>query len=177
MSEPKRRHPLVVNLDELEAKASAVGERFAYAWKGLGAAVASQGIGCSYFEQPPGKTAFPRHWHGANEEALFFLEGEGTVHLGAERVAVRAGDWVSFPVGPEHAHMTVNTGKGPLRYLALSTLKTPEVVGYPDSNKLGASAAPSIDAARAGQPWLRKLFVASDGVDYYKGERVDGSDT
>lgn len=166
----ERRDPHVVNVDELTATSAEIGKRFAYAWKGLGAATQTQAIGCSWYEQAPGKTAFPRHWHSANEEALFFLEGEGTVHRGDRTVSVRAGDWVSFPVGPAHAHMTINTGTGPLRYLALSTLKTPEVVGYPDSKKVGASAAPSIEAARAGQPWLRKLFREGDAVQYYDGE-------
>lgn len=167
-----RRHPQVVNLEEVEARSSSKGTRFGYSTKALGAATGSQGIGCSYFEQPPGRAAFPRHWHGANEEAMFVLEGEATVQIGDRKIAVRAGDWVTFLVGPDGAHQVVNTGTTPLRYLALSTLKTPEVVGYPDSGKLGASTAPSIDAARAGQPWLRHLGRQKDMVDYYDGEDV-----
>lgn len=172
----ERRHAQVVNVNEVEGRTTEVGARFGYTWRGLGAAVATQQIGCSHFEQPPGKTAFPRHWHSANEEALYILEGEGTVHIGDARVTVRAGDFVSFPVGPAHAHLIVNTGTATLKYLALSTLKTPEVVGYPDSKKVGASAAPSIEAARAGQPWLRKLFREGDAVDYFVGESTDARD-
>ncbi|MCC7072049.1 MAG: cupin domain-containing protein [Deltaproteobacteria bacterium] len=165
-----RRHPNVVNLDELEAKPSSAGTRFGFSAKGLGAATGSQGIGCSYYEQPPGKTAFPRHWHAANEEALFVLEGQGTVHIGARAIPVRAGDYVTFLVGPDGAHLVVNTGSAPLRYLCMSTMKDPEVVGYPDSGKMGARASPSIEAARAGQPWLRHLGRRQDSVDYYDGE-------
>lgn len=166
----ERRHPNVINLDELEGKPSSTGARFGYTSKALGAATGSQGIGCSFYEQPPGRTAFPRHWHAANEESIFVVEGEGTVQIGERKIAVRAGDYVTFLVGPEGAHQIINTSTAPLRYLCFSTLKTPEVVGYPDSGKVGASASPSIDAARAGQPWLRHLSRKKDAVDYYDGE-------
>jgi uncharacterized cupin superfamily protein len=166
MSENSRRHPCVVNLSELPAKSNAHGERFAASTRWLTPTVGASGIGCSWYEVPPGKTAFPLHYHCANEEAAFILEGEGTLRLGEERIAVRAGDYLAFPTGPEHAHQLLNTGATPLRYLAFSTLHLAEVVGYPDSGKIAAAARPA-----PGSPFtLRAIFKQGTEVDYYDGE-------
>ncbi len=166
MSENARRHPRVVNLSELPAKPTAHGERFAASARWLTPVVGASGIGCSWYEVPPGKTAFPLHYHCANEEAAFILEGEGTLRLGQERIPVRAGDYIAFPTGPENAHQLINTGAGPLRYLGLSTLLNAEVVGYPDSGKLAAAFRPAPGVPHT----VRAIFKQGTEVDYYDGE-------
>ena len=163
------RHPNVTNLSEVQTRTDSKGTRFAYASKWLGNALGSKGIGCSWYEVPPGKTAFPFHWHSANAEAVFVLEGEGTARIGEARVPIRAGDYIDFPPGPEHSHQLLNTGQGPLRYLGISTMQYPEVVGYPDSKKVGVRT-PGPDFAH---PWIRELYRAGSGVDYYDGEPTD----
>jgi uncharacterized cupin superfamily protein len=117
---------------------------------------------------PPGRTAWPRHWHAANEEALFILEGEGTLRIGEALVQVRAGDYASLLAGPEHAHALVNTGTQPLRYLCMSTTIKVEVAGYPDSGKIGAMAR-----GPDGKPWVRLLTPATGGQGYYDGEPTE----
>src|SRR5215831_12011588 len=139
MSNVKRRHPNVANLEETETHRQEKGSRFGHAMKWLGIATGGRGIGCRWIEVPPGRTAFPLHFHCANEEALFVLDGQGTLRMGKETVSLRQGDYVTFPPGEEHAHQLINTGKTPLRYLALSTQQTTEVVGYPDSGKVAAA--------------------------------------
>ena len=45
-----------------------------------------------------------------------------------------------------------------------------EVVGYPDSDKVGASAR----TADGSKPVVRVLLKRADGnVDYYEGEKID----
>lgn len=103
---------------------------------------------------------------------MFVLEGEGTVRIGADRVAIRAGDWVSFPTGPETAHQVINTGAAPLRFLALSTKVNADVVAYPDSKKIGAMGyAPG--SKFGDTPWIRVIVPEDAGVDYFHGEDVD----
>ena len=85
---------------------------------------------------------------------------------------LRAGDYASFPIGPTHAHQVRNTGQAPLRYLGLSTLSTGEVVGYPDSKKIGASGAPSSPAAMRGEFWVRMLVKEGENAGYYEGEDI-----
>jgi uncharacterized cupin superfamily protein len=169
MADEKRRHPNVVNLSEIEPRTATHGGRFALSTRWFTRATGAKGVGCSWFEVPPGRTAFPNHYHCANEEAAFILEGEGTLRIGAATVDVRAGDYVTFPTGPDASHELTNTGGGPLRYLAFSTLVPVDIVGYPDSGKVGAAAT-----QRFGEPpWVRAIFRLQDQVDYYAGEKMD----
>ena len=102
--------PWVSSKDLPSDMATAVngGEFFAYKRKRLGAAAGGQKLGASIMEVPPGKTAWPFHYHhvrtGAvwwfvwwlaltarhryafvsqgNEEAIYILGGRGTLRLG-----------------------------------------------------------------------------------------------
>ena len=114
---------------------------------------------------PPGKTAFPNHYHCANEESIYVLEGTGTLKIGADQVSVGPGDYATFPVGPAHTHQLLNTGQTPLRYLCFSTMIPTEVVGYPHSKKVGAMSFNS-----AGEQLVRIMVHESSVVDYYDGE-------
>ncbi len=118
MSDVPRRHPNVVNVSEIVPHERVVGAQFAARYTRLAANAGAGALGCMWFEVPPGRTAMPLHYHCANEEAVFVLEGTGTLRLGTETVPLRAGDWVSFPVGPAYAHQIINTGTTALRYLA-----------------------------------------------------------
>src|SRR5258708_17480031 len=133
---------------------------FAFLRKRLGAAAGSQTIGISWIELQPGKKAFPFHYHLANEEALFVLEGEGVLRLGDEEHNVRAGDYVAFIPGPP-GHQVINRSTAPLRYLAISTMIEPEVAVYPDSKKLRVLAAAQN---------LASVHKQDAAVDYYDGE-------
>jgi uncharacterized cupin superfamily protein len=166
-----RRHPNVVNTDELEPRNTGHGRRFASSRKQLGSATGARGLGCSWYEVPPGRNAFPRHFHCANEEALFILEGEGTLHLGDATVALRPGDYATLPVGPGHAHVLVNRGPSPLRYLCFSTALPTDLVGYPDSKKVLAIAgpAPGVDE-RNGGPWIRLIVHDASSLQLHDGE-------
>jgi uncharacterized cupin superfamily protein len=162
----ERRHPQVVNVDEVEAKELTKGTRFGAKMRSLGMATGARGLGCTLYEVAPGRTAFPRHAHMANEEAAYVLEGEGTLRLGDASVPVRAGDYITKLAGPDHAHQLVNTGSVPLRYLCLSTKITTEIVTYPDSKKVGVMAVTT-----PGQPpAFRAVFKQDAQVDYYEGE-------
>ena len=133
---------------------------FAFRRKRLGAAVGSKGLGVSWFELQPGKKAFPLHFHLANDEAVFVLEGEGVLRLGEEEQPLRAGEFVAFAPGPP-GHQIINRSQAPLRYLAISTMREPEVAVYPDSKKVGVIAR--------GQGFS-SVHRQGDAVDYYEGE-------
>jgi uncharacterized cupin superfamily protein len=163
-----RRHPNVVNATEVEPIVAEKGSRFAYRDCRLGQASGGRAIGCSWYEVPPGKTAFPYHYHTANEESLYVLEGTGTLRIGKQEVAVGPGDYISFPVGPDHAHQLINTGSAPLRYLCFSTMHAVEICGYPDSDKIGALAR----TPDSGQ-LVRVIVKGGSSVDYYDGEKID----
>ncbi|HEY8492747.1 MAG TPA: cupin domain-containing protein [Myxococcota bacterium] len=156
-----------VNIDEVAPSETQKG-RHRWLRRMLGDAAGGRQIGCSHMIVPPGAVSFPFHAHAANEEALFVLSGRGTLRLGSERIAVRPGDWVALPVGPEHAHQLVNDGDAPLEYLCISTLLPVDVWTYPDSGKIGFCAARP-GGGRADR-YLVKYVRAGSEVDYWDGE-------
>jgi uncharacterized cupin superfamily protein len=165
MTAPTRRHANVVNVAELPARSFTRGNRFGLASRALGRATGGRGIGCSLYEVPPGRAAFPHHYHCANEESVYILSGEGTLRIGSETVSVGPDDYASFPVGPGQAHQLLNTGSVPLRYLCFSTLHGTDVVGYPDSRKIAALAY-----GPGSEQWARHMAREGESLDYYDGE-------
>ena len=159
----------VVNESELDWTAGKNGENFELERKQLGAAAGGRHLGCSLIRVPPGKCAWPFHYHCANEESIYILEGEGVLRLGDKEIPVKTGDYLAFPPGPETAHQLRNASKRVLLYLCLSTMIPTEVVGYPDSKKLGmiAGSAPGGDSKKRH---ITSFFRADDAVPYWYGE-------
>lgn len=170
----KRKHANIINISEVEPRVESRGEKFGFQGRRLGPHVGCKSIGSSYIEIPPGKQAFPNHFHTANEEAVFVIEGKGHVRIGNEEVEIITGDYLSFPVGPDHAHSIKNTSKDPLKLLCISTLNPVEVVGYPDSKKTAFFAMADSSKGLMGgpAPWVRMVIKNQAPVDYYEGEET-----
>jgi uncharacterized cupin superfamily protein len=169
----ERRHPHVINLNEAEGRTMTKGTRFGATMKRLGPQVGSKTLGCTHYSVEPGRTAFPMHFHCITEEAIYILAGEGTLRVGEQKLQVGPGDYIAMPVGPDNAHQLLNTGKTNLEYLCVSAnVQTADVVGYPDSKKVAAMAAPSRAAAAQGQTWVRFITREDASLDYYDGEDV-----
>ena len=66
-----------------------------------------------------------------------------------------------FPPGPP-GHQIFNRSQAPLRYLAISTMREPEVAVYPDSRKVGVLARGH---------GIMSVHRQGDAVDYYDGEK------
>jgi uncharacterized cupin superfamily protein len=159
-----KKHSNVIAENEVAWAELSRGRGFRYRRRILGEAAGSAKLGCSLYEIPPGASAFPLHFHTANEEAIFVLAGAGTLTLGDAQVAVGAGDYVAMPAGPANAHKLVNTSQAPLRYLCISTMNEVEVCGYPESDKLGIGVGPR------GKRTIAASFRRDSAVDYYDGE-------
>ena len=156
------KHPQVTNATDLEWMTRGNGDKFSCDCKRLGATAGGKALGCNLFRVQPGKRAFPQHSHYANEEAVYILKGTGTLRRGDEEVAVGPGDYiVHHAMGA--AHQLINSGSEPLEYLCISTMNKPEVVIYPESNKIGVIT----DAPPHG---IVKFFPADADVDYWQGE-------
>lgn len=78
------------------------------------------------------------------------LAGEGRIRGPDGTEPLAAGDYVVLPAGEEGGHRVVNDGGDALRYLAVSTMRDPDVTVYPDSGKVGvfAGAPPGGDGER-----------------------------
>jgi len=163
-----KRHPSIVNEATLVWNEHNHTERFSCRRKALSADGRGEQIGCSMYEVQPGKTAFPFHFHWANEETIYILSGHGSLRLGEQEFAVAAGDYIALPTGPDHAHQLIGKGEQPLRYLCFSTMQSPEVCEYPDSDKVGALAG-SAPGSKEGRK-LTSFHRKSDNVPYFEGE-------
>jgi uncharacterized cupin superfamily protein len=160
----------VVNIDDVPLLDRGHGEKFALKWGRVGPLIGAQRLGCALHVVAPGKRAFPFHAHHANEELFFILSGSGEYRYGDKTYPIRAGDFLAAPPGgPEVAHQIVNTGPVEMRYIGISTMRTPDAVDYPDSGKFGVWSRPDPggDARKAG---LRYLGRRDTTLDYWDGE-------
>ncbi|USZ73330.1 cupin domain-containing protein [Natronosalvus halobius] len=108
--------------------------------KQLSEAADATDLGCSLYELPAGERSWPYHYHTGNEEALFVLDGEGTLRCEDGSVPLESGDFAAFPASEAGGHRIVNEGDQPLRYLLLSTMNEPDVTVYPEMRKIGVYA-------------------------------------
>ncbi len=159
----KQRHPNVVNEAEVQGIPLPFEPKFKGEIKRLGAASGARALGCSLTEVPPGYCAFPKHAHLGNEEAIFVLSGSGELEIGADKVAVEPGDYITLLADKHKGHSLRNTGSESLRYLCVSTMKSPEVVVYPHSKKVG------VLEMKGEERWV-KMFREESDVDYLDGE-------
>jgi uncharacterized cupin superfamily protein len=149
-----------------EWRDSSHGEKFQHGHIALTDMRDGHDLGCGAFRVEPGKRAFPRHAHLANDEAIYIVSGSGTLSVGEDTATVMAGDFVLLPKGAEHAHVLINESEEDVVYLCMSTMNAPEVVHYPDSGKLGV-----LESARQ---WSGENSVSGfykyQKAGYYDGE-------
>lgn len=126
----------------------------------LAAGTAAMKLGASIDIVTPGMRSCPYHLHHAQEEMFIILEGEGTLRVAGEMLAVAAGDTIFIPPGPEYPHQLINTSAAPLKYLSISTRDKPEICEYPDSGKYLAMSKPDFDV----------LGRSKETLDYWAGE-------
>jgi uncharacterized cupin superfamily protein len=134
----------------------------------LGTGTVAGKLGLSIDIVAPGMRACPYHFHYAQEEAFVILEGEGSLRVAGEMLALAAGDVVFIPPGPQYPHQIVNTSAAPLKYLSISTRDSPEVVEYPDSGKYLAMAAGTLADGRLQA--FGRMHREADDLDYWHGE-------
>lgn len=137
--------------------------------RALAQAGGGKDIGTSYYVVEPGKALFLYHYHTANEEAIFVLGGEGKIRLPDGEHPLGAGDYVALPAGPHSAHQVWAGDDAPLRLLVISTMIDPEIVGYPDSGKIGAFAGSAPGAPRENRD-IDLYLKTDEPVDYWWGE-------
>lgn len=138
--------------------------------KRLARAVGGERLGYSLYRLAPGERPFPFHFHHVNEEAFLVRSGYGELRTLEGTRRLSPGDVFGCPPGLVGAHGVLNTGDGPLEYFAVSTMIEPEVIEYPDSDKIYAM----VGAPPGGDPKRRvvdRVFRRSDAVEYEEGER------
>ena len=162
----------ILNIADLAFTPWGRGDKFEAKLGAIGIKIGAQKLGYNLTVVPAGKRAFPRHSHRTNEEMFFVIEGSGELRVGVETFPIKQGDVIACPPGgPETAHQIFNNSEADLKYLAVSTMISPELAEYPDSGKVGLYHYLPPDAEGSPQ---RMRFVVKDRQtnmdDYWDGE-------
>jgi uncharacterized cupin superfamily protein len=136
--------------------------------KELSNAVGASKLGCSLYELLPDGESWPYHYHTANEEAVYILEGEGTLRHEDGEDRLVAGDFVHLPADESGGHQVVNNSDEPLRYLAFSMMNEPDVTVYPEMDKFGVFVG-SPPGGRDERPFHGYYRIEED-TEYWEEE-------
>ncbi len=131
----------------------------------IGYQLGAELIGASLWELPPGEAAYPYHYHYADEELVAVLSGRPTLRTPEGERELEEGEVVGFAVGEQGAHQILNRSPETVSFLAISSSGRPDIVVYPDSDKIGVGER----LPRGGG--LRGFFRRGDAVGYFDGER------
>lgn len=110
-------------------------------------------FGVNYTVLEPGAISALHHRHTRQDEFIYVLEGEITLHSGDTRMKLTAGMCAGFPAGGE-AHHLENEGTRPATYLEIGDRAPGDEVSYPDDDLV---------AVHTGNGWT---FTHRDGTPY-----------
>jgi len=101
-------------------------------WR-LGDAAGLTQFGVNLVRLPAGQWSSQRHWHRAEDEFVYVLEGEVVLVTGGGEEVLRAGDCAGFPAGEEDGHHLQNRSDREAVLLEVGSRRPDqEAVIYPD---------------------------------------------
>ncbi len=80
----------------------------------------------------PGSASSHRHWHVAEDEFCYVLEGEITLITDAGEQVLKPGMAMGFPANDGNGHHLLNRTAKPATYLEIGTRNPIDQVTYPD---------------------------------------------
>jgi uncharacterized cupin superfamily protein len=80
----------------------------------------------------PGAASSQRHWHEAEDEFVYMLEGELMLVESNGETRMLPGDAATFPAGVANGHHLVNRSAGDSTFLVVGTRASRERCHYPD---------------------------------------------
>ena len=99
----------------------------------LGDAAGLTDFGVNLLRLPPGAWSSQRHWHSAEDELIFIVEGEVTLVTDAGEEMLKAGDCVGFKAGVPDGHHLQNRSPRDAVALEIGSRKVAgDEVDYPE---------------------------------------------
>lgn len=98
----------------------------------LGDAFTLSQYGVNLVALPPGTWSSQRHWHSAEDEFVYILEGHPVLVTDAGRTPLAPGMCAGFPAGEANGHHLVNDTDASVTYLEVGTRRRGDDVDYPD---------------------------------------------
>ena len=121
----------------------------------IGAAGGLTQFGANIEELPPGAWSSIKHWHSAEDELVYVLEGEVTLVEGDTETLLRPGDAVTFRAGDAVGHCLVNRSTSTTRCLVVGTRAPVDRITYPEHDRVchrDRSADDDVWTDHAGRP-------------------------
>src|SRR5258708_22554908 len=113
-------------------------------WRRLGDAFGLSQFGVNLVELAPGTWSSQRHWHSAEDEVIYLLEGELVLVTDLGEQGLTAGLVVGFPAGSANGHHMINRSENVARFLAIGSRVMGDECSYPDID-LHVAATPEGD--------------------------------
>ena len=123
----------------------------------LGDAAGLSDFGVNLLRLAPGAWSSQRHWHTAEDEFVFVLDGEVILVTDTGEEILRTGDGVGFKGGTQDGHHLQNRSQHDAVLLEVGSRKSNDEVSYPDID---------LHAPKGGATLTHK-----DGTPYPKPER------
>jgi uncharacterized cupin superfamily protein len=102
----------------------------------LGDAAGLTQFGVNLLTLEPGCWSAQRHWHTAEDEFVYVLEGELVLVTDAGEETMRPGDCAGFPAGEPNGHHLINRSDRPARLLEIGSRIEADATHYPDIDLL-----------------------------------------
>lgn len=100
----------------------------------LGNACGLTRFGVNLVTLGPGAQSALRHWHTAEDEFVYVLEGELVLVTDDGEQKLHAGDCAGYPAGRRDGHHFINRSGAPARYLEIGDRTKGDFAIYPDDD-------------------------------------------
>jgi uncharacterized cupin superfamily protein len=107
--------------------------------KPLGDAGGLTQFGVNLCRLAPGAASSQRHWHSAEDELVYVLQGEVILVEDGGETPLRAGDAATFKAGVENGHHLVNRSGADALFLEIGTRSEADRATYPDIDMQAAT--------------------------------------
>jgi uncharacterized cupin superfamily protein len=152
LPEPDSERPsTIVHIDDVAPRENRRGDVIGVR-RNVGVAIGCKQAGLRHLVVEPGALTYPPHCHSTEEELFVVLEGAGTLLLGDEEHAVRAGSVVARPPATGVAH-AFRAGDEPLTLLAYGTREPSDICFYPRSDKVSIQGIGAIFRVQRVDYW------------------------
>jgi uncharacterized cupin superfamily protein len=120
----------------------------------LGNAVGLDQFGVNLTRLAPGSQSSQRHWHEAEDEFVYVLEGELVLCEDGGEILLRPGDAAGFKAGVANGHCLINRSACDAVYLEVGSRSKAESVDYPDIDMIfRRDATGSHYRHKSGEPY------------------------
>ncbi|NVO17607.1 MAG: cupin domain-containing protein [Rhodoplanes sp.] len=122
--------------------------------KRIGRAAGLGQFGVNICRLAPGAASSQRHWHLAEDELVFVLEGEVVLCEDDGETVLRPGDAAAWKAGAENGHCLVNRSDRDAVFLEVGSRAGADSVRYPDADlRAERDATGARYLHRSGEPW------------------------